>query len=786
MTSRSSAVAQRRLELVRSYVARAVLPPLPAAELGDVVLAPHQREAVARLLAVIAEHGGALLADDVGLGKTFVALAVAREYEACEIVAPAALLPMWGGALVRSHTTHARLHSLHSFSRASDAPGAEPSLVCRGRTLVIVDEAHHVRNPSTTRYARLSAALAGADVLLLSATPIHNRARDLRVMLALFAGTRADLLDSERRAELIVRREAGMVREHRGVSREQSSAIVTRRPTVHRHRPHRLVMDEGVLTRIVTLPVPLPAKDGAEAGALIRMGLLRAWCSSDAALIDAVRKRRLRGAVLRDALETGRYPTDAELRSWAVVEGDMQLGFAELLVGGRTEDGALLAVLDRHLTALESLADTMRGLEGLDAVRATWLREVMARNPGVPVVAFSQYAKTVEAMYRALGDIAGVGMLTGSRARIASGPIARMEALHRFAPRAHERPPPPVHQAIRLLLTTDILAEGVNLQDAGVVVHLDLPWTAALRDQRVGRCARMGSRWPSVAVYSLAPSLPVERVIRLERRVARKAATAARAVGRAGAARSVVETQSLLLDLLRRWTPLTALREPDNANSTELSRPGVRIAEQRVALAAGWELGALVVVRYQARDGEISRFLSAVRRDGRWVVRDNGRTALSLVRVASRGPLIAVKHELSSSREAVRELVRLVRRWLARAQARAIAGDSETALSDVQRQAYKHLAAAVEQLGVTERARLAASIARCRDAIRDTRSSAAELALREWLARSASSSASWLDSVPQVRGRRPVGRELRSSAKEARASLTLLLLSPPPPVTVQP
>ena len=44
-----------------------------------------------------------------------------------------------------------------------------------------------------------------------------------------------------------------------------------------------------------------------------------------------------------------------------------------------------------------------------------------------------------------------------------------------------------------LLLTTDLASEGVNLQDASVVVHLDLPWTAARLEQRVGRVARLAS-----------------------------------------------------------------------------------------------------------------------------------------------------------------------------------------------------------------------------------------------------------------------------------------------------
>src|SRR5207344_2385706 len=97
------------------------------------------------------------------------------------------------------------------------------------------------------------------------------------------------------------------------------------------------------------LPAPLPAHDGAVAGALVRLGLLRAWCSSDAALTHALRRRILRGEALRHALEGGRHPTTAELRGWLVGDHEVQLAFPELMAGHAPETGPLLEVLTRHL-----------------------------------------------------------------------------------------------------------------------------------------------------------------------------------------------------------------------------------------------------------------------------------------------------------------------------------------------------------------------------------------------------------------------------------------------------
>ena len=71
--------------------------------LGSITLLPHQRDAVARIRLALADLGVALLADDDGLGKTFVALALAREYQSVRIIAPAALLPMWRTAIARAN-----------------------------------------------------------------------------------------------------------------------------------------------------------------------------------------------------------------------------------------------------------------------------------------------------------------------------------------------------------------------------------------------------------------------------------------------------------------------------------------------------------------------------------------------------------------------------------------------------------------------------------------------------------------------------------------------------------
>ena len=115
---------------------------------GRIVLRPHQAEAVPRLREHLRAHGGALLADAVGLGKTFVALALAQGTRAPVVVAPAALREMWSDAARQAGVSAPRFVSVESLSR-----GASCALGTDEPDLLIVDEAHHVRTPATRRYA---------------------------------------------------------------------------------------------------------------------------------------------------------------------------------------------------------------------------------------------------------------------------------------------------------------------------------------------------------------------------------------------------------------------------------------------------------------------------------------------------------------------------------------------------------------------------------------------------------------------------------------------------------
>jgi superfamily II DNA or RNA helicase len=463
-----------------------------------------------RVQAAIAEFGGALLCDEVGMGKTYVAAAIARDYARVLVVTPAGLLTMWSKAL----GVTAIEADLVSFERLSRATTLSPAY-----DLIIVDEAHHARNRATRRYRELQRLARAARVLLLSATPIHNHRDEMVAVLSLFLGDRAATLTRDELSRCVIRREHHQL--------DGTALIPEVLPVV--------TLDVGdrpnVVSELVALPPAIAVRDGGLAQALVGRGLVHQWASSEAAFQEALRKRIARATALAASLEVGSYPTEQELRTWTFADGALQLGFAELLSAPSNDTKPLLLCVKRHRAALEDLLASAGANDSLDTRRADILLDIHRSHPNEKIVAFAQYSATVTMLFRKLSRVEGVAALTARGARVAGGKMTRAEALKRFAPAASGAVVPARGEKIDMLLTTDLLSEGVNLQDAGVVVHLDLPWTAARMEQRVGRVARIGSTRRAVQPYVISPPTSAAMLLESEGIILRKWSSAHSAVG---------------------------------------------------------------------------------------------------------------------------------------------------------------------------------------------------------------------------------------------------------------
>ncbi|MEJ5251630.1 MAG: helicase-related protein [Armatimonadota bacterium] len=149
------------------------------------------------------------------------------------------------------------------------------------------------------------------------------------------------------------------------------------------------------------------------------------------------------------------------------------------------------------------------------------------RHPEEKVIIFSQFADTVYYLEKEL-KARGVTKLAGVTGQ-SDDPT---EIAWRFSPESNnkrERIAP--ENELRVLIATDVLSEGQNLQDCAIVVNYDLPWAIIRLVQRAGRVDRIGQKSERILVYSFLPAEGVERVIRLRERVRKRLQENAEVVG---------------------------------------------------------------------------------------------------------------------------------------------------------------------------------------------------------------------------------------------------------------
>ncbi len=101
---------------------------------------------------------------------------------------------------------------------------------------------------------------------------------------------------------------------------------------------------------------------------------------------------------------------------------------------------------------------------------------------------------------------------------------------YRFSPVSNNRSIEPGHE-LRILITTDVLSEGQNLQDAHIIVNYDLPWAIIRLIQRAGRVDRIGQKAEKILCYSFLPEDGVEQIINLRERLKHRIRENAEVVG---------------------------------------------------------------------------------------------------------------------------------------------------------------------------------------------------------------------------------------------------------------
>jgi superfamily II DNA or RNA helicase len=179
----------------------------------------------------------------------------------------------------------------------------------------------------------------------------------------------------------------------------------------------------------------------------------------------------------------------------------------------------------------KALMKVLKNAGGWDSARDAKLQALFAlltkQHPTEKVLVFSQFADTVDylaAQLKAKGIKALEGVTGDS-----DDPTA---IAYRFSPVSNgKRAQVPPDKELRVVLATDVLSEGQNLQDCSVVVNFDLPWAIIRLIQRAGRVDRIGQKADTILCYSFLPAEGVERIISLRFRVSQRLQENAEVVG---------------------------------------------------------------------------------------------------------------------------------------------------------------------------------------------------------------------------------------------------------------
>ena len=633
------------------------------AQVSHLHLRPFQRDAVAKALAVIERYGGVLLADEVGLGKTYEAGEVIRRTLIVErgpvlVLCPAHIkhavwrrrLDEWGlRADICSYTqliykVRRLLHSEAQWQHYG---------------LIVLDEAHKLRNPRTKWRWALDELLKQHPrrpaMLLLTATPVQNRGRDLSELLTLASPAPApDPANPHEEPGLVPRMRHGELEdlcEHADQLDRRSLGRLhaeLQRLTVRRTRPfivQAYARESASLTfpQVQQIPVHyhLPPSVRALFGDTLDAVGVSDWDFGigQAAILERLRGSQPRVAVLELAayrsesyrLDGARVPNwlplllgllrgsmlkrlESSVAAFATTAAHMSertqtaldeldQGRVRVYIPGRIkrqirdlldqqitdEDGTELdydGLVDLHLSgdrphpgdpALQGRRADFRyqsaTLFNVDLMRADLEHDLAvlqhlsrAASDAVPddpkPVILKGLLKDIAADPRGPKAVlfASARVTTTDLGRRLSGSALRTWPAHydeRIANLGEAEPPSKEHiqkvlshfapltaadlaseiganlpeDLFDLLLTTDILAEGVNLQQAAFVIHYDLPWNPQLLAQRLGRIDRLGSLHEHVTCYTFLPDIGLDLILGLMDKLMAKTRIAAASVG---------------------------------------------------------------------------------------------------------------------------------------------------------------------------------------------------------------------------------------------------------------
>ncbi len=322
---------------------------------------------------------------------------------------------------------------------------------------------------------------------------------------------------------------------------------------------------------------------------LIRSGLLKRFESSAYAFAQTTGRMADSHDAFLAALDAGRILTPEALEEWTNVDNDEEWEALLERTGAESTEGynvqKLRARVENDRDILRRFSQTAAKVRREDDPKLAELTEALveilaaAHRDGIgeedirnkrKVIIFSYFADTVDWIEeRVRQAIESQRRFAEYRGRMASAAgqesrhgISRDNAVFGFVPESAQAPPGKDEDRFDILITTDVLAEGVNLQQCRNIINYDLPWNPMRLVQRHGRIDRIGSMHSDVYMWCFFPDRQLEELLNLERRIRRKLLQAAASIGVESEVLPGAPTQDIVFSQNR--AEIEALRRQEN------------------------------------------------------------------------------------------------------------------------------------------------------------------------------------------------------------------------------
>ncbi len=536
----------------------------------------YQIDAVTQAKKKLDAYGGVFISDVVGLGKTYICAMLANTFNRNEyklFICPPVLVDYWRSVLQEFDVARCDVESL----------GKLDSLVQKGTDkyrYVFVDEAHRFRNSDTDGFTNLHQICRGKKVVLISATPINNYTSDIENQIYLFQSKQSGTINGIKNIEGFFRGLNGQLKkfdkgtpEYLTQLRANSEIIrdkLLREVMIRRTRseieeyysddlekqglkfpkagsPEKIIyeFDEATNEAFIETIASIKEFRYSRYTPLLYLKDKQKYANKIAGqknmggFMKGILVKRLESSFHAFRMTLNRfiesYEKFIEMANSGIVYISKKVDVYDLLDDGNTEkllymieqqdvmkfdtsefEPRFLKELQEDLAQLRYLQNIWSFIKSdpkLDEFKHHLQRNRIMR--GKKVIVFTESKETAEYLCDNLKDIYGENIIFFSGQ---SSNALKAEIEDSFNPKNIDKN----NDRFDLLITTDVLAEGINLHRANVLVNYDLPWNPTRIMQRVGRINRVGTSFDRIYVFNFFPTAQSEKQLPLEDRILEK------------------------------------------------------------------------------------------------------------------------------------------------------------------------------------------------------------------------------------------------------------------------